>query len=189
MIRQCWPALRLLFALTLLTGIAYPLLVTLGAQWLAPDRASGSVVRLGERTVGAEWIGQPFSAERYLWPRPSALSPAYDASSSTGSNLGPLNESLLAAIEARAQALRAAHPERTTKPPLELLTASGSGLDPHVSPAAARWQAARIARARELPEPAVLELIERCTEGRSLGWLGEPRVNVLRFNLALDGAR
>lgn len=189
MSRHLVPALRLLLVFTLLIGGLYPLAVTLAAQLLFPDAAQGSLLRRGEDILGSDLLGQPFSSERYLWPRPSATAPAYDASRSSGSNLGPLSAELASAIEVRAAALRAAHPERTTKPPIELVTSSGSGLDPHVSPQAACWQAARIARARGLQEAEVLALVERCTEGRALGWLGEPRVNVLRFNLALDAPR
>lgn len=183
------PALRLLMVFALLTCGLYPLFVTLAAQLLFPDAAQGSLLRRGSDVIGSELVGQPFSSERYLWPRPSATQPEYDASRSSGSNLGPLNAELAHAIEVRAAALRDAHSERTSKPPIELVTSSGSGLDPHVSPQAARWQAARIARARGWQEAEVLALVERCTEGRALGFLGEPRVNVLRFNLALDEPR
>jgi K+-transporting ATPase ATPase C chain len=180
------PALTLLALFTLLTGIAYPLAVTGLAQALFPNQAGGSLIERDGRTVGSALIGQPFHGERYFWGRPSATSPAYDAVTSGGSNLGPLNADLGGAFRDRATALRAAHPDQTGPVPVDLITASGSGLDPHVSPAAALYQVGRIALARALDPAAVAALVGRHTEGRQLGVLGEPRVNVLLLNLALD---
>lgn len=181
------PALVLFAALTLLVGFAYPLAVTGAAQALFPLEANGSVVSRGGQAVGSALIGQDFSAPRYFWGRPSATTPKpYDGLSSGGSNLGPLNPALLAAVKERVQALRAADPGNTAPVPADLATASGSGLDPHISPAAARWQVARVARARGLPPERVAALVERQIERPWLPVIGDPVVNVLRLNLALD---
>jgi potassium-transporting ATPase KdpC subunit len=184
MLREFTTSLRALLALTLLTGVAYPLLVTAIAQALFPDEANGSIVRRGDEAVGSSLIGQPFSSPRYFWGRPSATSPAYNAAASSGSNLGPTNPALLDAVKARAEALRASDPANRLPIPVDLLTASGSGLDPHITPGAARWQAARVARARGLTEERVRALVEALVEGGNL--LGPERVNVLLLNLALD---
>lgn len=183
-------ALVLLLAFTGLTGMAYPLLLTGVADLLFPRQAGGSLIVRNGIVAGSVLIGQPFSRPDYFWGRLSATSPGpYNAGASSGSNYGPLNPGLLKAAEVRAAALRAADPGNDAPIPIDLLTASGSGLDPHISVAAALYQLPRVARLRSLPAVAVRSLIERCTEGRDLGFLGEPGVNVLELNLALDGLR
>lgn len=182
------PALVLLALFTLLTGGLYPALVTGIAQLVFPDAANGSLIRRNGEVVGSTLIGQAFDDARYFWGRPSATGPSpYNAAASTGSNLGPTNPALLSAVSERVTRLRAADPESAQKPiPIDLVTASGSGLDPHVSPEAALFQTPRVARARNLPEKRVRELVESQVEERMLGVFGEPHVNVLRLNLALD---
>lgn len=188
MISLLRPAVTLLALLTLVTGVAYPLVVTGTAQALFPTKANGSLLQVNGRVVGSRLIGQPFEDPRYFWGRPSATSPGpYNASASTGSNLGPTNPALAASVEARVAALRAADPARASAPiPVDLVTASGSGLDPDISPAAALYQVPRIARLRGLPEEHVRALVEAHIKGRTFGVLGEPRVNVLLLNLGLD---
>jgi K+-transporting ATPase ATPase C chain len=184
------PALILLLALTVVTGIVYPLVVTGLAQVLFPGRSNGSVIVQNGKPVGSELIGQAFSDPKYFWGRPSATSPfANNSASSGGSNLGPTNSALTDAVKQRIDALRAADPGNTAPVPVDLVTASGSGLDPQISPAAAAYQAARVARTRGLAKEQVDTLIVEATEGRQLGVLGEPRVNVLKLNLSLDGTR
>lgn len=181
------PALVLLALLTALTGVAYPMAVTAIGRVAFAREAGGSLVERGGKVVGSALIGQPFDEPRYLWGRPSATTPhACNASSSGGSNLGPSNPALAEAVLARIKALRDADPENGAPIPVDLVTASASGLDPHISPAAARYQTARVARARGIDEVRVRALVERHVEGRTLGLLGEPRVNVLLVNLALD---
>lgn len=182
------PAAVLLGLFTLLTGVAYPAAVTGAAQLAFPHQAGGSLLRRSERVTGSALIGQSFEDARFFWGRPSATRPVpYNARASAGSNLGPTNPALIASVRARVAALRAAHPDRADQPvPVDLVTASGSGLDPHISPAAALYQAGRVARARNLSEERVRAIVEAHVEGRSGGLLGEPRVNVLRLNLALD---
>jgi K+-transporting ATPase ATPase C chain len=188
MLSQLRPALMVLLLLTLVTGVAYPLLVTGIAQAVFPSQARGSLIVKGGKIVGSRLIGQPFDDPKYFWSRPSATSPFADnAGSSSGSNLSPTNPDLVKAVQGRVDALRAADPGNTAPVPVDLVTASGSGLDPHISPAAALYQVARVAKARKLQPEAVRQLVERHIEGRSLGFLGEPRVNVLALNLALDG--
>jgi K+-transporting ATPase ATPase C chain len=188
MIRIFRQSLAMLALLTVLTGIVYPLVVTGIAQLVFPHAANGSVIERGGKVVGSALIGQPFSEPRYFWSRPSATSPFADNSaSSSGSNLGPTNTALTDAARQRIDALRAADPGNAAPVPVDLVTASGSGLDPHISPAAAEYQVARVARLRAMPIEAVLKLVAGATEGRELGVLGEPRVNVLALNLALDG--
>jgi K+-transporting ATPase ATPase C chain len=187
--RNVLPAVLVLLVLSLLTGIVYPLAVTAVAQIVFPHAANGSLVRRGDRVVGSELVGQTFTDRKWFWGRPSATSPSTNGAASSGSNLGPLNPALAEAVEARVKALRDADPENGEPVPVDLVTASGSGLDPHVSPAAARFQAGRVARARGLALARVLELVERHVEGRTFGVLGEPRVNVLRLNLALEDLR
>jgi K+-transporting ATPase ATPase C chain len=183
-------AFRILLVLTLVTGVAYPVIVTGIAQLAFPHQANGSLLKAGERIVGSELIGQPFSDPRYFWSRPSATSPMpYNGGASSGSNQGPLNPAHKEALEERIKASREAGSDPAKGVPVDLVTASGSGLDPHISPAAAEYQAARVAGVRNLPEARVRELIAQNTEGRQLGVLGEPRVNVLKLNLALDGVQ
>jgi K+-transporting ATPase ATPase C chain len=174
-------------SLTLVTGVAYPLTVTLVGQAAFPYRANGSVIeRRGER-IGSELIGQSFDDPRYFWGRPSATAPMpYNAASSSGSNLGPTNPAQLDAVRGRVEALRRADPDQADPVPVDLVTASGSGLDPHISPASAEYQVARIARERGLPESSLRRLVKEYTAGRTFGLLGEPRVAVLPLNLALD---
>lgn len=173
--------------LTLITGVLYPLAITVIARVAFPDQASGSLVRRGDRLVGSRLLGQPLDDPRYFWGRPSATAPfAGNASASTGSNLSPTNPALVDAVKARIAALRAADPEATGPVPVDLVTASGSGLDPHISPAGAAFQVRRVARARGMSEDAVRALVARHTLAPTLGVLGESRVDVLALNLALD---
>ncbi len=176
-----------LVALSLITGVVYPLAVTGVAQVVFPRQAQGSLVQQGGRVVGSSLIGQPFTDPGYFWSRPSATAPfPYNAAAGTGSNYGPLNPYLLDQVARRTSELRAADPQNTTLLPVDLVTSSASGLDPHISPAAAQWQVPRVARARGLDESAVNRLVLDNTAGRQLGFLGEPRANVLELNLALD---
>ncbi len=182
------PALMSLLLLTLITGVAYPLVVTGIAQVVFPYQANGSLIVRDGKVVGSALIGQPFDDPKYFWGRPSATSPfAYNAGSSSGSNLSPTNPALISAVQGRVDTLRAADPANKAAVPVDLVTASGSGLDPHLSPAATLYQVSRVARERKLSPDAVRALVERHTEGRFWGLLGEARVNVLALNLALDG--
>ena len=184
------PAVMLFLLLSVLTGLVYPLIVTALAQALFPYQARGSLVVRDGRAVGSALIGQAFSDPGHFWSRPSATTPQpYNGTASTGSNLGPLNPALTDAIKARVAALRAADPGNTAPVPVDLVTASASGLDPHISVAAANYQAARVARVRGLELARVRTLIAAHTEGRLAGVLGEPRVNVLELNLALDALK
>jgi len=176
-----------LAALTLITGFLYPLVVTGVAQVLFPRQANGSLILIDGKPVGSSLIGQPFDVPKYFWGRPSATSPfPYNAAASSGSNLGPTNDALVKAVQARIDALKAADPDNLLHIPVDLVTASGSGLDPHISPVSAAYQVGRVARAREMEEAVVRQLVSQHTEGRQLGILGEARVNVLALNLALD---
>ena len=162
--------------------------VTGTAQLIFPHQANGSVIVVHGKAVGSALVGQPFDDPKYFWPRPSATSPfPYNAAASSGSNLGPTSPALLDAVTRRVEALRAADPDNAAPVPVDLVTASASGLDPHLSPAGALYQASRVARARTMDEAAVRRLVDEYTDGRQWGFLGEPRVNVLRLNLALDG--
>ena len=183
MIKELRPAALAFVVLTLITGIVYPLIVTAFAQ-LFPNKATGSVIEVNGKAVGSELIGQPFSDPKYFWSRPSATSPQpYNGASSSGSNLGPTNKALHEAVAERLKQFE----QRPV--PADLVTASASGLDPHISPEAARFQVSRVARARGLTEEAVNQLVSLHTEGRTFGVLGEPRVNVLKLNLALDALK
>ena len=183
------PTLVIFVLLSALTGLLYPLAVTGAAQALFPAQAEGSLVLRGGKPVGSSLIGQNFSDPAHFWGRPSATAPMpYNAGASSGSNQGPLNPALADAVKSRVEALRAADPGNAQPVPVDLVTASASGLDPHISPAAARYQAARVARLHKLPLNRVEQLIDDHTEGRWLGLIGEPRVNVLALNLALDDA-
>ena len=185
---QLKPAVVLLVLLSVLTGLVYPLLVTVIAQTVFPAQANGSLVVASDgRLVGSRLIGQAFDDPKYFWGRLSATGPfAYNAAASSGSNLGPLNPTLVENAQGRIDALRQADPDGQRPIPVDLVTASGSGLDPHISPASAQWQVDRVARARGLAPGDVQALVVRHTEGRQWGFFGEARVNVLALNLALD---
>ncbi len=181
------PALLMLLIFTLLTGIVYPLAVTFSAQLLFPSQANGSLLGTKEQPLGSELIGQAFSSPEYFWGRPSATSPVpYNGGASSGSNQGPTNPALIASVKARIKALRDVNPSQLEAVPVDLVTASASGLDPHISPAAAKYQISRVAIVRHLSPNSVSDLVDRYTEGRQWRILGEPRVNVLELNLALD---
>lgn len=184
------PTLVLFFILTLITGVAYPLVVTGAAQALFPAQAGGSIIMRDGKAVGSDLIGQTFTDPKHFWGRPSATGPMpYNASASSGSNVGPLNPALTDAVKSRIEALRAADPGNSQRVPVDLVTASASGLDPHISPAAASYQVGRVAKARGLANDKVQALVDAQTETPLLGLLGEPRVNVLKLNLALDKLR
>ena len=184
------PALVLFVVLSALTGIAYPLVVTGVAGAVFPAQAAGSLVLKDGKPVGSTLIGQNFSDPGHFWGRPSATSPmAYNAGGSSGSNQGPLNPALTEAVKGRVEALRAADPGNTAAVPVDLVTASASGLDPHISPAAARYQAARVARVRKLPPEQVMALVDAHTDKPLMAFLGETRVNVLALNMALEALR
>ena len=190
MLTHIRPALVALAAFTLITGAAYPLLVTGLAQLMFAHEANGSLIVAGGKAVGSGLIGQPFSDPKYFWGRPSATAPfPYNAGASSGSNQGPLNPALAAAVAARIKALQEADPDNRRMVPVDLVTASASGLDPHISPAAADYQVSRVAKARNVTPERVRALISEHTEGRQFGILGEPRVNVLKLNLGLDQHR
>lgn len=181
------PALTLFVGLSLVTGLAYPVAVTGIAHMLFPAQANGSLIVRDGKTVGSALIGQTFTDPGHFWGRPSATGPMpYNAANSAGSNQAPTAPALTDAVKARMAALRAADPGNTAPVPVDLVTASASGLDPHISRAAADYQAARVSRARSLPPERVQALVAQHTEGRALGFIGEPRVNVLALNLALD---
>jgi K+-transporting ATPase ATPase C chain len=184
------PALILLGLFSVATGVVYPVITTALAQVACSSQANGSLLKNGDSTLGSTLIGQTFDSPRYFWGRPSATTPyAYNAGSSTGSNLGPTNPALRDAVKSRVAALQAADPDNHEPVPIDLVTTSGSGLDPHITPAAAYYQVSRVARERKLDRTRVRALVDQYVEPRTFGILGEPRVNVLRLNLALDRPR
>ncbi len=185
--KQFIPALRITLLLTVLTGLAYPGLVTGLCRVLFPGQANGSLILKNGRVIGSSLIGQSFTRPEYFQPRPSAAgADGYDAAASGGSNLGPTSRKLTDRVKASAEKFRTENPDYTGPVPADLVTASGSGLDPHLSPASAEAQVARVAKARDVNPGQVRQLVAQFTEGRDLGFLGEPRVNILRLNLALD---
>jgi K+-transporting ATPase KdpC subunit len=187
MLKHVRPAIIFMLLFTGITGVLYPLAVTGVAQLVFPGKANGSLMQRDGKSIGSELIGQPFSDPRYFWGRLSATSPyPYNAGSSTGSNYGPLNSALLDGAQKRIHDLQAADPQNTHPIPVDLVTASGSGLDPHISLAGALYQLPRVARVRNMSEEAVRALVDQYTEGRQLGFLGEPRIDVLKLNVALD---
>jgi K+-transporting ATPase ATPase C chain len=189
MLQTSIQSIRALIVFTVITGVAYPLVVTGIAQVAFKDQANGSLIETDGKVLGSRLIGQPFSEPKYFWSRPSATSPMpYNGGSSSGSNQGPTNPALKEAVEGRVKALREADPGNTRPVPVDLVTASSCGLDPHISPAAAEYQVERVAKARNIDPVRVREFVARHTEGRQLGFLGEPRVNVLTLNLELDAA-
>jgi K+-transporting ATPase ATPase C chain len=190
MVRELRPAFVIFLILTVITGVIYPGVVMVVGRVFFASQVSGSVIERGGHAVGSSLIGQPFTSPKYFWSRPSATSPQpYNGAASSGSNQGPTNPALVAAVRGRIAALRRADPGNTQPVPADLVTASGSGLDPHISPAAAEYQVARVARLRGLDEARLRKLVQDATEGRTFGVLGEPRVNVLKLNLALDALK
>ena len=187
---QIRPALMSLLIFTVLVGLLYPLVVTGIAQLVFPHQANGSLIVVNGKTVGSSLIGQQFTDPKYFWGRLSATGPyPYNAAASSGSNLGPTNPALLDEVKGRIAALKAADPSNTQPIPVDLVTSSGSGLDPDISVAAALYQLPRVARLRGLSQSAVRLLVDKYTQGRTLGFLGEPRVNVLQLNLALEALK
>jgi len=188
--KQLWIALKVTVVLMLITGVAYPLLVTALAKVMFPRQAEGSLIQVGGRVVGSEWIGQRFTRPEYFHGRLSAAgNDGYDGLASGGSNLGPTNQKLADRVKADVAKFRAENPSYQGPVPADIVTASGSGLDPHISPEAAEAQVERVAAARHMAVEALRTLVAANTEGREFGILGEPRVNVLKLNLALDGAK
>jgi K+-transporting ATPase ATPase C chain len=187
MLTQLRSAISLFLLLTLLTGVVYPLLITGIAQLVFPHQSQGSLIERGGICVGSEFIGQNFDDPKYFWGRLSATTPVpYNAASSSGSNLGPSNPDLVKAVGERIKMRQAANSASKSPIPVDLVTSSASGLDPHISPAAAEYQVARVAKARGMSETAMRQLVEKHTQKRTFGVLGEPRVNVLELNLDLD---
>src|SRR5579864_3798379 len=186
MLRELMPAVRMTLVLTVLTGLLYPALVTGIAKLIFPHQANGSLIEVNGKVIGSELIGQKFSKPEYFQGRPSAAGDGYDAANSGASNLGPTSQKLVDRIKADAEKFRKENPDFSGPMPADLLTASASGLDPHLSPASAAAQIARVARARGITQEQAQQLVDRLIEPRQLGFLGEPRVNVLKLNLALD---
>jgi len=181
------PAVVLFILLSIITGVAYPLATTVLGKWLLPQQANGSLIESEGKLIGSSLIGQNFTEPKYFWGRPSATGPyPNNAAASSGSNQGPLNPALAEAVKSRVSSLKSADPNNTLSLPVDLVTASASGLDPHISPAAAAYQASRVAKVRKLSVASVQALIDDNTEGRQWGVFGEPRVNVLMLNIALD---
>jgi len=190
MLKQIRAAVVMVVLFTAITGLIYPLAITGAAQLIFPEKANGSLMKKNGRIAGSELIGQPFSDPKYFWSRPSATSPfPYNAAASSGSNFGPLNPGLLTGVQKQIQELKKTDPLNAQPIPVDLVTASASGLDPHISIAAALYQVPRVARIRGISEDRVRTLVDRCTEGRGLGVLGEPRVHVLKLNLDPDGSQ
>jgi potassium-transporting ATPase KdpC subunit len=179
-------AVLVFVALSVVTGVAYPMVMTILAQVLFPHQANGSLIMRDDKVIGSALIGQQFDDPKYFWGRPSATSPGYNGAASTGSNFGPTSPAQLDAVRDRVENLRKSDPHQSAPIPVDLVTASGSGLDPHISPAAAEYQVRRVAKARGLDVQVVRNLVANHTVGRQLRLLGEPRVNVLRLNLALE---
>jgi K+-transporting ATPase ATPase C chain len=186
MVNELGPGFRLMLVFTVLTGLLYPVAITGLAQMIFPKQANGNLIRAGDKVVGSELIGQSFTQPQYFHPRPSAAGSGYDASASGGSNLGPTSQKLIDRINRAAADFRNENPDFTGDIPADILTTSSSGLDPHISPAAAAAQTARVARARGVPEEQVADVVREFTAAPDFGFLGEPRVNVLLLNIALD---
>ena len=189
MVKELVPGLRLMLVFTILTGLVYPVVMTGLSELILPGRAGGSLITVKGKVVGSSRIGQPFTKPEYFYPRPSAAGSGYDATASGGTNLGPTSAKLIKATKDTIAQLEKDNPDAGGPPPMDLITSSGSGIDPDISPEAAYWEAARIAKARHISVESVRSLVASHVQGRPLGFLGEPHVNVLELNLALDGVK